>query len=109
MTLSRTHSSLADEQLHSLIGKPGSRYEAPTPALVVDVDALERNVLKMAARARAAGAALRPHAKTHKSAYVARMQVEAGAVGVCCAKLGEAEALMSAGVRGVLVTSPIVG
>jgi D-serine deaminase-like pyridoxal phosphate-dependent protein len=98
-----------DELLQRLIGRPGSRCEAPTPALVVDVDALERNVQKMAARARAAGAALRPHAKTHKSSYVARLQLEAGAVGVCCAKLGEAEALMSAGVRGVLVTSPIAG
>ena len=63
----------------------------------------------MAQRANSAGLQLRPHAKCHKSAYIAKLQIDAGAVGVCCAKLGEAEALMDAGVRGILVTSPIVG
>src|SRR5687768_10824010 len=60
----------------------------------------------MAERAKAAAVALRPHAKTHKSADIARLQLEAGAVGICCAKLGEAEALAAAGVRDILVTSP---
>jgi D-serine deaminase-like pyridoxal phosphate-dependent protein len=73
---------------------------------VVDLDALERNVARMAARARAGGVTLRPHAKTHKCATGRRLQMEAGAVGVCCAKLGEAEALAAAGVRSILVTSP---
>jgi len=91
----------------ALIGQPGSRWRLPTPALVVDLDALDANIATMAARARAAGVALRPHAKTHKSAFIARRQIEAGAVGVCCAKLGEAEVLAAAGVRGLLVTSPI--
>jgi D-serine deaminase-like pyridoxal phosphate-dependent protein len=91
----------------ALIGQPGSRWRLPTPALVVDLDALDANIAAMAARAKAAGVALRPHAKTHKSAFVARRQIEAGAVGVCCAKLGEAEALHAAGVRGLLVTSPV--
>jgi D-serine deaminase-like pyridoxal phosphate-dependent protein len=90
-----------------LIGRPGSRWRLPTPALVVDLDALDGNIARMAARAKAAGVALRPHAKTHKSAFVARRQIAAGAVGVCCAKPGEAEALATAGVRGILVTSPI--
>ena len=109
MTLPHIASSPADDHLQRQIGKPGSRYQAPTPSLIVDVDALERNVHKMSARARAAGVALRPHAKTHKSSYVAQLQLDAGAIGVCCAKLGEAEALIDAGVRGVLLTSPIVG
>jgi len=52
---------------------------------VLDLDAFERNVAKMTARARAAGLALRPHAKSHKCAAIARRQIEAGAVGVCCA------------------------
>jgi len=91
----------------ALIGQPGSRWRLPTPALVVDLDALDANIAAMAARAKAAGVALRPHAKTHKSAFVARRQIEAGAVGGCCAKLGEAEALHAAGVRGLLVTSPV--
>jgi D-serine deaminase-like pyridoxal phosphate-dependent protein len=90
-----------------LVGQAGSRWRLPTPALVVDLDALDANIAEMSARARAAGVALRPHAKTHKSAFVARRQIEAGAVGICCAKLGEAEALAAAGVRGLLVTSPI--
>ncbi len=94
-------------RLRDLIGIPGGRARVPTPALIVDVDALEANIAAMAARARTAGLALRPHAKSHKSATIARKQLAAGAVGVCCAKLGEAEALMAAGVRGILVTSPI--
>ena len=93
----------------ALLGQPGSRFHIPTPALVVDLDALERNIARMAERARGAGVALRPHAKTHKSAFIAHRQLAAGAVGVCCAKLGEAEALAAEGVRGILITSPIVG
>ena len=93
----------------ALVGQPGSRARLPTPALVVDLDALERNIARMAERARAAGFALRPHAKTHKSAFIAHRQLAAGAVGICCAKLGEGEALAAEGVRGLLITSPIVG
>jgi len=96
-------------QAQALIGRPGSRHRIPTPAAVLDLDAFEANVARMAERARAAGLALRPHAKSHKCAWVARRQIEAGAVGVCCAKLAEAEALAHAGIDGVLVTSPIAG
>ena len=92
-----------------LIGRPGSRALIPTPAAVLDLDAFERNVAKMAARAKAAGLALRPHAKSHKCAAIARRQIEAGAVGVCCAKLAEAEAMAEAGIGAILVTSPIAG
>jgi D-serine deaminase-like pyridoxal phosphate-dependent protein len=92
-----------------LIGRQGSRRDLNTPALVVDADALERNIAKMAAFAKASGLSLRPHAKTHKSAAIARRQIDAGALGVCCAKLGEAEALTEAGIDGILITSPVVG
>ena len=96
------------EDLHAhLIGRQGSRAALNTPALVVDADALERNIAAMAAFARQTGLALRPHAKTHKSAEIARRQIAAGAVGVCCAKLGEAEALTDAGIEGILITSPV--
>jgi D-serine deaminase-like pyridoxal phosphate-dependent protein len=98
-----------DQQLERLKREPGSRYRLPTPALVLELDALEHNIRLMAERARSAGVRLRPHAKCHKSAHIAKLQIDAGAVGVCCAKLGEAEALMDANIRGVLVTSPIVG
>ncbi|MGA0602128.1 DSD1 family PLP-dependent enzyme [Caulobacter sp. KR2-114] len=92
-----------------LIGRQGSRRDLNTPALVVDADALERNIARMAAFAKASGLSLRPHAKTHKSAAIARRQIDAGALGVCCAKLGEAEALTEAGIDGILITSPVVG
>lgn len=93
----------------SLIGQPGSRWQIPTPAGVIDLDAFDRNVARMAARAKAAGLILRPHAKSHKCAALARRQIAAGAVGVCCAKLGEAEALSAAGIRGILITSSLAG
>ena len=92
-----------------LIGRQGGRAALNTPALVVDVDALERNIAAMAAFAAQAGLALRPHAKTHKSVEIARRQIAAGAVGVCCAKLGEAEALSAGGIDNILITSPVVG
>lgn len=100
---------LDDLRLHeSLIGQPGSRAELNTPALVVDRDALSRNIRKMAELARSHGVALRPHAKTHKSVDIAKLQVAAGAVGLCCAKLGEAEALADGGIESILLTSPVV-
>ncbi len=91
-----------------LLDQPGSRWAVPTPALVLDIDAFDRNVALMAARTNEAGLALRPHAKSHKSSALARRQLDAGAVGVCCAKLGETEALLAGGVGSVLVTSPVV-
>jgi D-serine deaminase-like pyridoxal phosphate-dependent protein len=93
----------------NLIGQAGSRDRIPTPAAVLDLDAFERNVAKMASRAKAAGLALRPHAKSHKCSAVALRQIEAGAVGICCAKLAEAEAMAAAGVARILITSPIAG
>ena len=97
------------QHLHGhLIGQPGARDRLNTPALIVDLDALEANIAAMAAFGRASGVALRPHAKTHKSADIARLQIAAGAVGVCCAKLGEAEALAADGIGSILLTSPIV-
>jgi len=98
------------QDLHEhLIGRQGSRASLNTPALVVDVEALDRNIAAMAAFAAARGLALRPHAKTHKSVEIARRQISAGAVGVCCAKLGEAEALAAGGIENILITSPVVG
>lgn len=100
---------MSDIDLHRhLIGQQGGRLGLNTPALVIDHDALTRNIAAMAAFARGAGVALRPHAKTHKSAAIAKMQIEAGALGVCCAKLGEAEALAGEGIESILITSPVV-
>jgi len=91
-----------------LIGVPGGRWKLQTPALVIDIEALERNIAAMAAHAERRRIALRPHAKTHKSAQIARRQIAAGALGICCAKLGEAEALAAAGIEAILLTSPVV-
>ncbi len=91
-----------------LIGKPGSRAELATPALVLDLDAFERNVALMAEHCRRNGLSLRPHAKTHKSVTIAKAQIAAGAIGQCCAKLGEAEAMGEGGIQSIVVTSPVV-
>ncbi len=97
------------ERLHGhLIGQQGSRRSLNTPALVLDLEMLDRNIAEMAAFARANKVNLRPHSKTHKSADIARRQIKAGALGVCCAKLGEAEALAEAGIEQLHITSPVV-
>src|SRR6478736_1295972 len=80
-----------------------------TPALVVDLDALDRNIAKMAEFARSAGVRVRPHAKTHKSAAIALRQIALGAVGQCVQKVGEAEVLVRGGVKDVLVSNQVVG
>jgi D-serine deaminase-like pyridoxal phosphate-dependent protein len=87
---------------------PFPRNGLPTPALVLDAAAMDRNIAAMAAFARERGLALRPHAKTHKSTEIARRQIAAGAIGICCAKLGEAEALAAEGVGDIHLTSPVV-
>ncbi|HEX3667301.1 MAG TPA: DSD1 family PLP-dependent enzyme [Rhizomicrobium sp.] len=91
-----------------LIGVAGGRWQLATPALVIDLDRFEENIARMARHARAKNIALRPHAKTHKCAEVARRQIAAGAAGICTAKLGEAEALADAGIDSILITSPVV-
>ena len=91
-----------------LIGKPGSRWRIPTPALVLDLDAFEANIAAVAEFCRVNGRTFRPHAKSHRSVSVARRQIASGAVGQGCAKLGEAEALADGGIDGLLVTSPVV-
>jgi D-serine deaminase-like pyridoxal phosphate-dependent protein len=85
-----------------------TRQQIPTPALLVDLDRLEGNIEKLAAHARQHGVGLRPHAKTHKCPAIARRQVAAGALGISVATVPEAEAMVKAGVHGVLLTSPIV-
>ena len=80
-----------------------------TPVLLVAGDAFGRNVARMAKLCADAGIACRPHAKAHKSPQVARIQMEAGAVGMCCAKLGEAEVMAAAGIEDLHITTPVVG
>jgi D-serine deaminase-like pyridoxal phosphate-dependent protein len=98
----------AQELNSALIGQPDGRKRLATPALLIDLDRLENNIARMASHAVAHKIALRPHAKTHKSAEIARRQIAAGAPGICVAKLGEAEALAEAGIDSILITSPVV-
>jgi len=80
-----------------------------TPALLVDLDAMERNLKRMAGALEGRAVRLRPHAKTHKSPEIALQQMAHGAIGVCCQKVGEAEALVAGGVPDVLVSNQVVG
>jgi D-serine deaminase-like pyridoxal phosphate-dependent protein len=98
------------------LGESGSRRLLATPALVCDLDALDANIATMANFARSAGVALRPHVKSHKSAYVAARQLRAGAVGLAFAKLSEAEAVIEQlpthgydARVSALLTSPVMG
>jgi D-serine deaminase-like pyridoxal phosphate-dependent protein len=90
---------------------PGSNVlrALPTPCLVIDGEALERNIERMAAAARQAGVALRPHVKTHKSPDIAVLQLRAGAIGIACATVPELEVMAAAGIGGLLLTSPVMG
>jgi D-serine deaminase-like pyridoxal phosphate-dependent protein len=91
----------------NFIGYPKS--EIDTTALLLDMGAVERNIAKMADFFKDKPCKLRPHVKTHKLPLIARKQVEAGAIGITCAKLGEAKIFLEAGVKDVLIANEIVG
>lgn len=91
-----------------LLEQPVDLLDLPTPALVIDVDAMEYNLAKMAQHYTKGTKALRPHVKTHKCPILAHRQIELGAVGICAAKVSEAEVMVRAGIDNVLITSPIV-
>ena len=85
-----------------------SLEDIDTPALIIELDAFERNVERMATFVKQSGVRLRAHAKTHKSADIARYQMEAGgACGICCQKVSEAEALVEAGIQDVLISNQV--
>jgi len=83
------------------------RSDVPTPALLVDIDLLDRNIASMRDAAAALGVKLRPHAKAHKCVEVAQRIMAAGAVGASCATIGEAETMALGGIGGILVTAPL--
>lgn len=88
-------------------GQPLS--DVDTPALIIDLDAFERNLARMADHVAKAGVRLRPHAKTHKSPIIALKQMALGATGSCCQKVSEAEVLVQGGVGDVLVSNEVIG
>src|SRR2546425_11699843 len=81
--------------------------DLPTPQVLIDHPRLVRNIQTAQTLATSAGLKLRPHAKTHKSPIIARWQIERGAVGVCCAKLGEAEVFVAAGIDNIPLPYPV--
>ena len=87
--------------------RPMGLDQLPTPALVLERAAMERNMRKMADHVHAAGKGFRPHSKTHKCPTIAKLQVQMGAVGICAAKISEAAIMLEAGIPSVLITSPI--
>ena len=91
----------------SLIGQ--SKAALDTPALLVDLDILEANVARIAKTCRDNGVGWRPHTKAHKTPEIAKLQLAAGAIGVACAKLGEAEVMAAAGIRDIFIVNQIVG
>ncbi|HWD95245.1 MAG TPA: alanine racemase [Acidimicrobiales bacterium] len=84
-------------------------YDLDTPSLVIDLDRVDANIQEMAGHAKMAGVRLRPHTKTHKMPEIARLQVDAGASGITCAKVGEAEVMAAAGFDDILIAYPIYG
>jgi D-serine deaminase-like pyridoxal phosphate-dependent protein len=81
--------------------------DLPTPQVLIDKTRALRNIARAQQIVRSAGVTLRPHAKTHKSPVVAKWQIDAGAVGVCCAKLGEAEVFVDAGITNIRLPYPV--
>jgi len=94
------------EELKRLVGQPVAAID--TPALVVDLDAMQRNLSRMAEFARKHDVRWRPHAKMHKSSALARLQMQAGAVGVCVQKTAEAEAMAAGGVNNIYISNEVV-
>ena len=96
-----------------IVKQPSARVgdsvaDVQTPALVIDLDAMERNLEAMAVFARSHGIRLRPHAKMHKSATISKAQIAAGAVGVCAQKVSEAEVLADAGVTDIYISNEVI-
>ncbi|MEQ1615193.1 MAG: DSD1 family PLP-dependent enzyme, partial [Hyphomicrobiaceae bacterium] len=83
--------------------------DVDTPALIVDLDAFERNLKRMADAVAKSGVRIRPHAKTHKSPVIGLKQMALGAVGLCCQKVSEAEAMVLGGIADVLISNEVVG
>jgi D-serine deaminase-like pyridoxal phosphate-dependent protein len=88
---------------------PDLKSDLDTPALLLDLDAMEHNIRKMADYYAQRGASLRPHMKTHKTPIITHKQIDAGAIGVTCQKLEEAEVFARAGIKGILISNQVVG
>ena len=88
---------------------PKTIHDVDTPAILIDIDRVKANIARAQAHADAIGVKLRPHIKTHKLPFFATMQVEAGAAGITCQKLGEAEVMADAGLTDIFLPYNILG
>ncbi len=102
---SYTHQEIQDLYVDGSMQANVSKWELDTPSLCVDLDALEANIATMQDTLTRNDIASRPHGKTHKSPTIARMQLDAGAIGICAAKVSEAEAMFQHGIDAVLMTT----
>jgi len=100
-TANEMHALYADGSMQEDV----SKWELDTPSLCVDLDALESNIAKMQSTTSQNGIASRPHAKTHKCPTIAHMQLDSGSVGICAAKISEAEAMYQHGINKILMTT----
>src|SRR6201996_574503 len=102
---------MLDQEGHSMTNPPAAKItrEYGTPVAVIDMDRVERNIARIQATCDTAGVANRPHIKTHKSPLLAKMQIEAGAKGITCQKLGEAEVMADAGIDDILISYNLLG
>jgi D-serine deaminase-like pyridoxal phosphate-dependent protein len=100
---------ISDLQIEPIIlDETNSIDQLPTPALTIDLDIFDANIAKLQSHLNAAGLGLRCHTKMHKSPIIARKQIAAGAIGVCCATISEAEVMLAGGITKILITSPVV-
>ena len=90
-----------------VLDTPVAVEDIPTPALMIDLDAFEANLARMQTYLAGKGLGLRAHSKMHKCPHIAKQQLAAGAIGICCAKVAEAEVMQAAGVMPILLTSPV--
>jgi 3-hydroxy-D-aspartate aldolase len=98
------------DRFDSVPARPGdSLADVDTPALIVDLDKFEANLAKLMSAVAGRGVRVRPHAKTHKCVEIALRQLSAGAIGVCCQKVSEAEPFLARGIPDVLITNEVVG
>ena len=100
-TANEMHALYADGTMQEDV----SKWELDTPSLCIDLDALESNIAKMQSTTSQNGIASRPHAKTHKCPTIAHMQLDSGSVGICTAKISEAEAMYQHGINEILMTT----
>ena len=110
MTIAPLSSASAEVQKYGPVPLSSSinLEDLNTPALMIDIDVMEENLRKMSVHLQKRKVGLRPHTKTHKCPIIAKMQMDLGAVGICCAKVSEAEIMVESGIDRVLITSPVV-